>query len=129
MASFFYAMHRMLRLRKPLLATIHSAEFGGITKYPKNCEFCVEDIEDTKFFRAMFTLLRGVFPAVRCLRFCDSNTPAMDKIYTLVHRTTQAIEASIEALDDRELFGAFDLDEVPDDLRNESAQVFGEENE
>ena len=129
MASFFYAMHRILRLRQPLLATIHSAEFSAIAKHPKNCGYCVRDIEHPKLFRAIYILLRAIFPALCCLRFCDSNEPCMDKIFTLVHRTTLAIEASIEALDDYELFGSFALDKVPEDLKNELNEVFGNSDE
>ncbi len=53
----------------------------------------------------------------------------MDKIFTLVHRTTLAIEASIEALDDYELFGSFALDKVPEDLKKELNEVFGNSDE
>ncbi len=53
----------------------------------------------------------------------------MDKIFTLVHRTTLAIEASIKALDNYELFGSFALDEVPEDLKNELKEVFGDSDE
>ena len=127
MASFFYTMHRMLRLRKALLSTVHSAEFCAITTLPKNAQHCIADIKNPMFWRAIYVLLRAVFPAIRCLRFCDSNKPAMDKIFYLVHCTTGAIDRSIEMLNDYDVFGSFDVNEVPEDLRDESAQVFGEE--
>ena len=58
----------------------------------------------TQCFGRQCTLLRAVFPALRCLRYCDSNIPAMDKVYTLTHRTSIAIEKSIDALNDTDMF-------------------------
>ena len=62
------------------------------------------DISNPVFWKAMYTILRAVFPALRCLRFCDGNIPAMDKVYTLAHRTSIAIEKSIHALNDTDMF-------------------------
>ena len=62
------------------------------------------DISDPVFWKAMYTLLQAVFPPLRCLHYCDMNIPAMDKIYTLTHRTTVAIENSIDDLNDTEKF-------------------------
>ena len=53
----------------------------------------------------MYTLLRAVFSALRLLHYCDSNTPAMDKVYMLSHRMTVAIEKSVKVLNDEELCG------------------------
>jgi hypothetical protein len=40
----------------------------------------VHDIEDDKFWKCLYVLLRAVYPALRALRYCDSNLPVMDKI-------------------------------------------------
>ena len=75
----------------------------------------------------MYVVLRAVYPALRCLRYCDSNTPAMDKVYLLAHRTVLAIEQSVQSLEDINLFAPFANDVVGLDLRDEEAQIYGEE--
>ncbi len=52
----------------------------------------------------------AVFPALRALWYCDSNTPCMDKLYYLSHRTTVAIEKSQDDLNDKSLFGSLKTD-------------------
>ncbi len=79
------------------------------------------------FWRANYILLCCVFSAIWCLFVCDSQKPAMDKIDQLVHRTTKSIDKSIKVLNDPELFVPLNLEHVPDDLADESAQVFGDE--
>jgi hypothetical protein len=59
----------------------------------------------------MYILLCVVFPALRALWYCDSNTPCMDKIYYLSHRTTVAIENSQDDLDDERLFGSLNTNQ------------------
>ena len=58
----------------------------------------------------MYILLRAVFPALRALRYCDSNMPCMDKLFHLSHRTMVAIENSLEHLNDESLFGSLKTD-------------------
>jgi hypothetical protein len=58
----------------------------------------------------MYILLCVVFPALRALRFCDSNTPCMDKLYYLSHMTTVSIEKSQDDLNDESLFGSLKTD-------------------
>ena len=103
MASWFYAMIRLLRLRTTFLACINQGKFRTLVLNDKE-RLAVFDISDPVFWKAMYTLLRAVFPALRCLRYCDGNIPAMDKVYTLTHRTSIAIEKSIDALNDTDMF-------------------------
>jgi hypothetical protein len=70
----------------------------------------VQDINDENFWKCMYILLRAVFHALRALRYCNSNTPCMDKIYYLSHRTTVAIEISQDDLNDERLFGSLNTD-------------------
>ena len=86
------------------MASVHCAEFQKLVLFPK-AKRAANDVMNKKYFKAMYTLLRAVSSALRLLRYCDSNTPAMDKVYMLSHRTTVAIEKSVEALNDKELFG------------------------
>ena len=60
-----------------------------------------------QLFKALYILLQAVFPAIRALRFTDSNQPMMDKIYFFSKRTESALEKSIEFLNCEEIFGEF----------------------
>ena len=60
-----------------------------------------------QLFKALYILLRAVFPAIRALRFTDSNQPMMDKINVFSRRTKSALEKSIEFLNCEEIFGDF----------------------
>ena len=103
-ASYFYSWVRLLRVKDALTATIHQLKFRELD-LNEQAKLAVKDIEDKTFWKAIYTILCAVFPALHALRFCDSNTPAMDKIYHLCFRTTNAIELSIDLLNDESLFG------------------------
>ena len=122
MATWFYAMHRMLRLHVPLKATIHQVQFAELP-HTDRAKAAIADIEDSVFWKSIYVLLRAVFPALRLLRFCDSNVPTMDSIFFLSHRTSLAIAASAEDLNDVGLFGGFEKD---DELEFEEREIFGE---
>ena len=119
MASWFYSMMRMLRLRNTLEATIAQKKFRELMLNQKQ-KLAVADIVNPLFWKAVFTLLRAVFPALRCLRYCDTNTPTMDKIALLAYRTRVALECAIETLNDRALFNSdtstSGLDDEQDEL-------------
>ena len=127
-ATFFYAMHRLLRQKNVLLATIHQEKFrllevaGTGAGSNSRVRGCVNDIEDKNFWKSLYILLRAVFPAIRFLRYCDSNTPMMDKIYTLAQRTSDAIEKSADDLNDTFLFSGI---ATTDGLAFEESEVFG----
>jgi hypothetical protein len=109
MALWFYAMIRLIRLQQPLKATIHQHNFLDLA-LTNSAKGTVHDIKDNNFWKCMYILLRAVFPALRALRYCDSNTPCMDKLYYLSHRTTVAIEKSQDDLNDKSLFGSLKTD-------------------
>jgi len=104
--QWFYAMHQLFRLRPALRATIHQAQFVGLS-LNEQCRLAVQDIENPTFWKALYVLLRGVFPHLRFLRFCDSNTPVMDKLYFLCHRATESLQKSFQEEDDDTLFLEF----------------------
>ena len=58
------------------------------------------------------------------MRYCDSNTSAMDKVYLLLHRTCLAIKRSAQSLEDDNLFTPFALDEVGTDLYDKDAHMY-----
>ncbi len=67
-----------------------------------------------------------MFPALKALRYCYSNVPAIDKIFFLVKRADVAIENSSSLLNDEELFGCADSSLVTG-CEGELDEVFGEE--
>jgi len=109
MALWFYAMMRLLRLRQALMATIHQQKFTDLT-LNETVAMAVQDIEIPDFWKCLYIILRAVFPALRLLRYCDKSKPAMDKIYYLSYRTTQALQQSESLLNDEALFGQITSD-------------------
>ena len=109
MAMWFYAMIRLLRLEMPLKATVHQQKFRSLP-LNESARMAVFDIQEAKFWKCLYILLRSVFPALKLLRYCDANKPSMDKIFFLSHRTTQSIEKSFDSLNDKELFGSLTPD-------------------
>ena len=113
-------MIRILRLKDALIATIHTAEFKELEKNDV-IRAAIQDIANPQFFKALYVLLRAVFPALRVLRFCDKGEPCLDKIFYLAHRATEALAKSKTLLSDARLF-TFDDDEF---LAVEQSEVFG----
>jgi len=109
MAMWFYAMICLLRLEMPLKATVHQQKFRSLP-LNESARMAVLDIQEAKFWKCLYILLRSVFPALKLLHYCDANKPSMDKIFFLSHRTTQAIEKSSDSLNDKELFGSLTPD-------------------
>ncbi len=109
MALWFYAMIQLLCLQQPLKATIHQQKFLDLT-LTNSAKGSVQDMNDENFWKCMYILLCVVFPALRALWYCNSNTPCMDKIYYLSHRTTVAIKNSQDDLNDKRLFGSLNTD-------------------
>lgn len=122
MATWFYAMHRALRLKAPLLATVHQAQFLELD-LTFNAQQAVHDIHNSKFWKAIYNLLRTVFPTLKALHTCDSNTPAMDKIFYLCHCTSEAITKSLESMNDEELFGPLAEEDISE-MKEYENQVF-----
>lgn len=91
MGLWFYAFIRLLRLKAPLKATIHQQKFRDLD-INERARQAIRDIENDSFFKAVYVLSRAVFPALRALCLCDTNTPRMDKILYLVMRVRKAIE-------------------------------------
>ena len=125
-ATWFYAMHRALRMKPSLKATIHNPSFASLSKYDRVAA-CIQDIEDEVFWKAIYCLLRAVFPALKALRYCNSNIPAMDKIYFLVKRADEALQLSQILLDDQDLFGSMRGSSLHECIE-EYNEVFGETN-
>ncbi len=89
-ATWFYGLHHLLCQKKALVATIHSPYFATMAHNAK-VALAVQDIESNQFWKAVYFLLRAVSPALRVLRYCDANKPAMNKIYYLCNRGQDAL--------------------------------------
>ena len=85
--------------------------------------YAIIDIMDDVFWRALYALVRTVYPAICVLRYCESNTPAMDKVYHLAHRTSTAIQKSTKDLNNTVLFSPLVIRDV---LQMEENEVYGE---
>jgi hypothetical protein len=94
MAGYFIALHRLLRLQKPLEATHASIEWDNYqfpAKSKKQKEAIKSIITDSVFWHEVRTIVIGMFPVLKCLRLADSNKAGMDKLYYYVRRTTEAL--------------------------------------
>ena len=80
MAGYFMGMHRDLRMRKFLQATISYAKFISI---PTNTKLfrAVKYIHDNNSWERCYVILNIIFPCLRVLRLADSNLAGMDKVY------------------------------------------------
>ena len=81
-ATWFYAFIRLLRMKEVLIATIHQLEFRSL-KLNDQDRLAVRDIQDSKFWKAVYTLLHAVYPGLRSLRMADGNKPAIWLIVTI----------------------------------------------
>ena len=87
MALWFYAMIRLLRVRKALTATIHQQKFADLS-VKENVAAAVCDITDDKFWKRIYTVMHAVFPALRLLRYCECVILPMKcfgNVYTLFY--------------------------------------------
>jgi len=124
-ATWFYAFICLLRLKDAFLATTHQAEFCELSlNHTASAE--TKDIKDKTFWQALCVLSHAVYPAIRVLRYCDSNTPAMDKVFMLSNRCLQAITKSTGDLNDTNVFP---MCTDVEGLGVEEVQAFGEKEE
>ena len=96
-------MHRDLRMRKALLATVSSDEFSTMTLNSKISKV-VSYIQDKKAWERIYVLLKILFPCLCTLRIADSNKAGMDKVFYFSRMTKISIIKSSTDLDNKELF-------------------------
>ena len=123
MAGHSYAQCRLLRLRGPLLATINSAAYIDLKLkgFSKKVE---EYLSNPEMWVATFVIQRCLFPMIRVLRLCDKSAlGGMSKIVYYVHKTDEAIEKSMDALNELRFFDNYDREDAEDvdgvDLQND----------
>ncbi len=64
-----------------------------------------------------FLLVEAVFPAEKALQYCNSNVPAMDKIFFLAKIANISIDNSASILDSEHLFGSPDTLFILEDVK------------
>ncbi len=101
-ATLLYLLRHLLHQNKALLDTIHSPYFVTPTHNAKTA-LTVQEIKSNQFWSTNYCLLRAMFSALRQLRYCDANKPAMDKIYYLCDRAHNALLRSSGHFDDLSL--------------------------
>ena len=72
MAGYFIGMHRALRMRKSLLATVSSAEFNTMALNSKLSKV-VSYIQDKKASDKIYVLMKILSPCLPTLCLVDSN--------------------------------------------------------
>jgi hypothetical protein len=107
-------MHRMLRLRDPLLATINSVQFKGIISKKKMLNAVSDMLLDTEFWKSLRIALRALFPPLRVLRLADKCSGGMDKLYYFVRKTDEAMQKSADDLDLMTYFTGRETDDEGD---------------
>ena len=100
MAGYFIVMHRYLRMRKSLLATVSSAKFNTITLNSKLSKL-VSYIQDKKAWGGVYVLLKILFPSLHTLRLVDSNKAGMDKVLSYSKITKISIIKSSTDIDNK----------------------------
>ncbi len=92
--AWLYAINRLLWQKKALNAIVHGAVFSSVAMNSQ-MTLSLQDIEDEVFWKAIHVLLHAVFPALKALQYCDSNTSSMDKIYHLSKTAEDVILTSV----------------------------------
>ena len=103
MAGYFIGMHRYLRMRKALLATISLTEFNTMTLNSKLSKV-VSYIKDKKAWERIYVLLKTSFPCLCNLRLADSNKSGMCKVFYYSRMTKLSIIKSSTDIDNKEVF-------------------------
>lgn len=95
----------------------------------ETAKLATRDVENPLFFKAMYTILRAVFPALKLklLCHCNTNRPTMDKIFFLAHRTTVVLQPSVNILNNDDLFGKVEY--ADENLYLQAKEIFGDEDD
>ena len=100
-AFYFYSMHRALRCRKALEATVHSVAWESLKNQKAFITRAVDDVKNDIFWKRIFVLLRALYPLLLMLRLADSNKPNMDRVCFLLEKArTHLIKAKDDLMDE-----------------------------
>jgi hypothetical protein len=99
MGGYFMVMHRDLRLKQALQATVAESDFISL-KISKSKDPTATIRYELEYQR-VFHLLRATFPTLMIPQLTDSNKPAIDQINYLARKATEAIEHGIIYLNNK----------------------------
>jgi hypothetical protein len=108
MASYFIALHCLLRLQKALQSTQASFEWVNYNFAAKNKQqkASIETIiTDPVFWHEVKKIVIAMFPVLKCLCLADSNAAGMDKLYYYVRRTSEALHCTKQSFNGEGSFG------------------------
>jgi hypothetical protein len=89
MTGYFMAMHRDLRLKGALQATVAGSDFVSLKV--NSFKDPTDTIQDKNEWRRLCYLLQTTLPDLMVLILADGNNPAMDNMYYFVRRTTETL--------------------------------------
>jgi hypothetical protein len=94
MGGYFYAFHRLLRLRRALKKAIQDDVWHkDVVLKKKGLKEAVEKIiENDQYFEMVKAVVIILYPVIIALRFSDRKQPGMDKIYYLTRQVTDRIK-------------------------------------
>ena len=102
MAGYFIGIHRDLRMRKELLATVSSDEFNTIVLNSKLYKV-VSYIQDNKDWERIFVIFKIKSPFLWVIHIEDSNNTGMYKVFYYATMTKISIIKSSYDINNKEL--------------------------
>ena len=103
MASFFYAMVRLLRLRRSLVATVMHPNHFELEKTPRMHRACI-DVKNEDMWNAFYVLCALCHGPLLVLRYSDAGEPAMDKVFYWSYRTCIYIKEHEDEINEAAFF-------------------------
>ena len=103
MAGYFIGIHRDLRMRKELIATVSSYEFNTMALNSKLSKV-VSYIQDKEAWERIYFLLKIIFPCLCTLCLADRKKAGMEKVFCYPRMTKISIIKSSTDIDNKELF-------------------------
>ena len=100
MAGYLIGMHRDLRIRKALLATVSSIEFNTMSLNSKISKV-VSYTQGKKSWDRIYVILKLLFPCLQVFCLADSNKAGMDKVFHYARMTKISIIKSSPDLDNK----------------------------
>lgn len=99
MAGYFYAFHRLLRLRAAVEATISSVEFQSLKLVKPVVLKAIAFLKDQNMWNALHCVTRCLFPALRVLRLADRSEPGFDCLNYFLRKTDQSMKWSARSFE------------------------------
>ena len=93
MAGYINGIHRYMRMRKSLIATVSSAELNTMSLNSKLSKV-VSYIQDDKYQEGIYVIFKLLFPRILVLHIEDSQKSGMEKVFYNYRMTRISITKS-----------------------------------